>query len=232
MIDPQVVAANFEKAYTASGSPENDIISKFLDVVTSRVPELMDLLACFFPTCLVENPEIFKTEFPRVVDATLSELRMIQLRASKENGYKSRGLYDRVTNCIAGKYCSCHKFLLQYEFVSDESNQWNPEITPYKNVLADPLSVANMPNAGQSSSNDVLSSKPSAKKAEEFRAAATWTCKCCFELLLLVHYLLDIIYFLVGHKCGNDNMATKARCSTCQVRLHSRENNSLRYYYC
>lgn len=103
MIDPRIVAANIEKAYTAEGSPENDIIAKFLNVVTSRVPEIMDLLAYFFPVGLVDNPERFRAEFPRVVDATLSELRMMQDRASKENGYKSRGLYDRVTNCIAGE---------------------------------------------------------------------------------------------------------------------------------
>ena len=104
MIDPQVAAANIEKAYTAEGTPENDIISKFLNVVTSRVPELMDLLAYYFPVGLVDNAEKFHAEFPRVVDATLAELKMMQDRASKENGYKSRGLYDRVTNCIAGEF--------------------------------------------------------------------------------------------------------------------------------
>lgn len=107
MIDPQVVAANIGKAYAAKGSPENDIISKFLNEVTSRVPEITDLLAYFFPTYLVNNPEKFRTEFAGVVDATLAELRMMQEKASKENGYKSRGLFDRLTNCIAGKFKYC-----------------------------------------------------------------------------------------------------------------------------
>lgn len=105
-IDPQVAAANIEKAYSAEGTPENDIIAKFLNVVTSRVPEIMDMLAYYFPVGIVDNAEKFHQEFPRVVDATLVELKMIQDRASKENGYKSRGLYDRVTNCIAGELFS------------------------------------------------------------------------------------------------------------------------------
>jgi hypothetical protein len=103
LIDPRIAAANIEKAYSAEGSPENDIIAKFLNVVTSRVPEIMDMIAYFFPVGVVDNPEKFKAEFPRVVEATLSELTLMQDRASKENGYKSRGLYDRVTNCIAGE---------------------------------------------------------------------------------------------------------------------------------
>jgi len=106
MVDPRIVGANIEKAYTAEGTPENNIISKFLNIVTNRVPEIMDMLPHFFPLDLVDNPEKFRAEFPRFVETTLTELKMIQDRASKENGYKSRGLYDRVTNCIEGElYC-------------------------------------------------------------------------------------------------------------------------------
>lgn len=85
----------------------------------------MDLLARFFPVDLVgayirhivlppiafsfpfraplDNPARFRAGFPRVVEATLEELKMMQDKTSKENGYKSRGLFDRVTNCIAGE---------------------------------------------------------------------------------------------------------------------------------
>ena len=109
MYNPQLAAANMEKACSAEGTPENDIIAKFLNVVTSRVPEIVDILAYFFPMGLVNNPEKFRAEFPGVVEATLAELKLMQDRASKENGYKSRGFYDRLTNCIAGE--SRHHFL-------------------------------------------------------------------------------------------------------------------------
>jgi hypothetical protein len=64
--------------------------------------------------------------------------------------------------------------------VSNNMIQSDPAITPYKNMLADPNSAANFPNARESGSNDALSSKPAAKKAREFSAADTWTCKSYF----------------------------------------------------
>lgn len=99
----QAAAANFDKAYNAEGTPENNIISKFLNVVSCRVPEMTQALMQILPEGLVDNPEKFRKEFPKVVGDILKELKGIKERAAKEKGYKSRGLYDRVTNCLAGE---------------------------------------------------------------------------------------------------------------------------------
>eukprot|EP00804_Cyclotella_cryptica_P003348 CCRYP_012838-RA/>CCRYP_012838-RA protein AED:0.04 eAED:0.04 QI:194/1/1/1/1/1/4/108/663 len=196
MIDPHAAAANIEKAYSAEGTPENDIIAKFLNVVTSRVPEIMDMLAYYFPVGIVDNAEKFHQEFPRVVDATLVELKMIQDRASKENGYKSRGLYDRVTNCIAA-------------------------IGPYKTSMADLTNVAS-----QATKQDCQSSSPlDSKKVASGKPRRSDSCKQTSPKMTASHVTSGkegessaqgIPDTWACHKCGNHNMASKARCSTCQ----------------
>ena len=59
------------------------LLSQFLKVIASRVPEMMDLLAYFFPVGLEDSPEKFRTEFPGLVETTLAQLKIIQDRASK-----------------------------------------------------------------------------------------------------------------------------------------------------
>lgn len=61
--------------------------SKFLNVIASGVPEMMDLLACFFPGGLMDSPEKFRAGFPGVVETTMSHLKIIQDRALKGESF-------------------------------------------------------------------------------------------------------------------------------------------------
>eukprot|EP00578_Thalassiosira_sp_NH16_P027774 CAMPEP_0181102742 /NCGR_PEP_ID=MMETSP1071-20121207/14481_1 /TAXON_ID=35127 /ORGANISM="Thalassiosira sp., Strain NH16" /LENGTH=1079 /DNA_ID=CAMNT_0023185743 /DNA_START=394 /DNA_END=3633 /DNA_ORIENTATION=- len=82
---------------------DNNIIAKFLTVVVSRVPEISPALADLLPE--TSDPAQLKCEFPKVVEATLAELRSIWERFAGSSSPHalspaSADLGMRVAGCI------------------------------------------------------------------------------------------------------------------------------------
>jgi hypothetical protein len=91
------VNGNGNNPSTSQGG-DNNIISKFLTVVVSRVPELAPTVADLLPEG--GDPAMLKLEFPKVVDVVLTELRSLQERYAGATDRIAADLLARVTNCI------------------------------------------------------------------------------------------------------------------------------------
>ena len=76
-------------------------------MIASGVPEMMDLLACFFPGGLMDSPEKFRAGFPGVVEATMSHLKIIQDRALKGEPY------DYASDCLLNLHLKDYSFNLR-----------------------------------------------------------------------------------------------------------------------
>jgi len=98
---PQGTPSQFNAASPQLGTSTNsDIISKFLSVVVSRVPEIGWAISKLVPSSSGNgriDASKLKRSFPTVVEATLTELKMVQQRCGNDD----EDLKIRVENCIA-----------------------------------------------------------------------------------------------------------------------------------
>eukprot|EP00578_Thalassiosira_sp_NH16_P022779 CAMPEP_0181099562 /NCGR_PEP_ID=MMETSP1071-20121207/12726_1 /TAXON_ID=35127 /ORGANISM="Thalassiosira sp., Strain NH16" /LENGTH=1047 /DNA_ID=CAMNT_0023182233 /DNA_START=92 /DNA_END=3235 /DNA_ORIENTATION=- len=94
------VPASAAAARVGNQTMDSNIISKFLTVVVSRVPEIAPAVADLLPDG--GDPTMLKRDFPNVVGATLAELRRIQERLyTTPYDPVAVDLHARATSCIS-----------------------------------------------------------------------------------------------------------------------------------